>query len=159
VAIGAGVVAVAAVGASLLAPWLSLRWTERAVGTWRGQPAAAYADLERAADANPVSITPLLYAGVIAIERGELDRAHAFLERALEREDNWLAHYELAAIAAERGDTRAAMRQLRLARLKNVREPVITAAEKEVAKGERIAARELNGRLFEFPLFKTRRLS
>ena len=158
-AIAGGAAAVVALGACLLAPWLSVRWTERAVGIWRGQPEAAYRDLDRAADVNPVAVTPLLYAGVIAIERKEFDRAQRFLERALGREEHWMVHYELAAIAAERGDRRAATRQLRLARLKNNRERVISAVLQEISTGKRMSAEELNGRLFEFSLFKSQRLS
>ena len=158
-AIAAGAVALLAAGASLVAPWLAVRWTDRAVVTWKTDPAAAFRDLERAADANPAAVTPLLYAGIIAIQRNELDRAEGFLVRALDREDNWLVHYELAAVAAGRGDRGAATRQLQLARLKNVRDRRITSAQEEIDKGKRIAAAEFNGRLFELPLFNTRRLS
>jgi hypothetical protein len=143
----------------LVSPWLAVRWTKRGVAVWRTDAAAGYRDLERAADANPVSITPLLYAGVIAVQRGELDRAKGYLERGLEREDDWLAHYELAAIAADRGDRQAAMRQLELAARGNVRDPAIRDAQENLAKRKNMSAQALNGRLSEFPLFKDRRLS
>jgi hypothetical protein len=64
----AGALTVLLLGVLLVGPWLAIRWTDRAVKTWRAQPAAAFRDLDRAANVNSTSITPLLYAGVIAVE-------------------------------------------------------------------------------------------
>ena len=154
---GAAIVLVLAV--LLISPWLAIRWTDRAVKTWRSDATAAYRDLDRAADANAVSITPLLYAGVIAVQRGEDARARRYFERVLDREDHWLAHYELAGLAAERGDNAAARRELDLAARRNVREPAIAETRKELDDGKPISAALLLRRLSEVPLSEVRRLS
>ncbi len=155
----AGAVVVGVLGVLLVAPWLAIRWTDRAVETWRTAPAAAYRDLDRAADANPASMTPLLYAGVIAVERGEDERAKRYFERVLDREDHWLAHYELAGLAAERGDEATARRELELAARRNVREPAIEETRKDLDDGKKLSASLLLRRLSVVPLSRSRRLS
>ena len=155
----AGAAVVLVLAALLVSPWLAIRWTDRAVKTWRAAPAAAYRDLERAADANAVSITPLLYAGVIAVERGEGQRARRYFDRVLDRQNHWLAHYELAGLAAERGDEAMARRELGLAARRNVREPAIAEAREDLDDGKRISASLLLRRLSEVPLSDGRRLS
>ena len=155
----AGAAVVLVLAALLVSPWLAIRWTDRAVDTWRVAPAAAYRDLERAADANAASITPLLYAGVIAVERGEDRRAGRYFDRVLTREDHWLAHYELAGLAGSRGDEATARRELGLAARRNVREPAIAEALQDLDDGKRISAALLLRRLSEVPLSEGRRLS
>ena len=73
--------------------------------TWRAAPAAAYRDLERAADANAAVDHAAALRGR---DRGRARRGQA--RRALlrpacsTREDHWLAHYESAGLAGSRGD-------------------------------------------------------
>jgi hypothetical protein len=155
----AGVLAVLLLGVLLLAPWLAIRWTDRAVNAWRTAPGPAFRDLERAADVNSASITPLLYAGVIAVERGENDRARRFFEQGLQREDHWLAHYELAGIASAGGDARTARRELALAARANVLDEAIAEAREDLRDGKRITPTLMLERLSEGPLTKIRRLS
>jgi tetratricopeptide (TPR) repeat protein len=144
---------------SLLVPWLAIRFQQRAADTWRADPAGAYADLDRAASIDPLAVGPLLTEGIIAVERSDLDRARRSFREALGREDHWVAHYELAVLAATAGNKRAAMRQLQMAARLNPQDRVIPAARKDFESGARIDPRELTGRLFESPLFIARRLS
>jgi tetratricopeptide (TPR) repeat protein len=155
----AGTVAALAAAWSLLIPWLSVRYQERAVKVWRTDAAAAYRDLDRAASIDPLTVGPMLAKGIIAVERGELRRARAAFDDALAREDDWIAHYELALLDAAAGDRGAAMRQLVRAERLNPKDRLIPAAREEIRSAGRIDPRELTRRLFESPLFITRRLS
>src|SRR6185312_2898920 len=99
----AAATAVAAVAALvLLVPaYLSLRYVTHAEKIWPTEPAAAYSDLNRAGNLNPLSAEPHLKAGEIALLRGELKRARHEMEEAISLEDNWYPHFELAIIASE----------------------------------------------------------
>ena len=154
-----GVVAVLAAAYSLAAPWLALRYNERGVARWRADAAGAYADLQKAADIDPISIQASVAEGPIAMNRGELDRAKSAFEETLRREDFWAAHYELAVIAAARGDRAGALRQLQTARSLNPLEPLITDVEQVIRDNERIDPAELSRRLSESPLSKIKHLS
>lgn len=110
---------------TLLAPWLSLRYRQRASDIWRAQPAVAYADLRRSADLDPLSPEPLVLQGVIGLTRGDLDIAEAGFRGALGREDAWLAHFGLAVVAGARGDRAAAATELARARALDRLDPVL----------------------------------
>lgn len=147
------------VGLSVLSPYVALRYRERADATWRTEPERAYSDLRRAADLDPLSDTPLLSEGTIALQKRDYRRARAAFEAALERDETWLPHFELALIEAAEGDERAAMRQLDVATALNPLEPAIPAAREEIREGEGIDPVRLNRRLFESPLFNPPRLT
>lgn len=151
----AGLLAVA----TLAAPYLAQRYVDRAAAVWRTDVQAAYEDLDRAAALDPLSDIPKLSLGTIALQRREYDRARAAFEAALEREDTWLARFELALIDAAEGDRRAAMRQLEAARRLNPQEPAISAVAQLIRDGEDVDPIRLNSRLFESPLFNARRLT
>ena len=154
----AGILAVAALMV-LVPQYAALRYKERASAIWRTDAVKAYRDLDRAAGLDPLSDQALLTEGVIALQRRELPRARDAFESALEREDGWLAHFELALTLAAQGDREAAMRQLHLAERRNPQEPAIAAAREEIESGKVVDPVRLNRRLFESPLFNARRLT
>jgi tetratricopeptide (TPR) repeat protein len=154
----AGVLAVAALMV-LVPPYAGLRYKERATAIWRTDPAKAYRDLDRASGLDPLSDQARLTEGTIALQRRELERARRAFEAALEREDGWLAHFELALILAAQGDRGAATRQLDAAEAVNPQEPAIPAARQEIESGKVVDPVRLNKRLFESPLFNARRLT
>jgi hypothetical protein len=130
-------VAAAGVGAllafvALLGPWLAVRYRDRAADAWRSSPAVAYADLDRAARLDPFSAEPYVLQGVIALERGEIAIAQAGFRQALDREDTWLPHFGLGAIAAEAGDQATAEREIARARALNRRDAVLPDVADEV---------------------------
>ncbi|MEA2124257.1 MAG: hypothetical protein QOI80_1039 [Solirubrobacteraceae bacterium] len=134
--------AVAGVGAalaflSLLGPWLSLRYRDRASNTWRTNVATAYRDLDRAAGLDPLSPQPYVLQGVIALSNGDVVKAQDGFRRALDREDQWLPHFALGAIAADAGDRALARRELEAAARLNVRDTFLPEVSKRVlsAKG------------------------
>jgi hypothetical protein len=157
IAAAAAVALAAAVAIAL--PYAALRYGERATEIWRADPAAAYRDLDRAWSLDPFSATPKLNEGTIAIQRAELPRARAAFEAALDRENGWLAHFELALVLAAQGDRGAGMRQLDAAQALNPKEAAIPAARKAIGSGEVVDPVQLNRRLFESPLFNARRLT
>jgi O-antigen ligase len=158
-ALAAALVAAVVVWAVLVPQYASLRYRERAIAIWRTDAPKAYRDLDRASALNPFSGAARLTEGTIALQRREFPRAREAFEASLEREQAWLAHFELALVLAAEGDTGAAVRQLERARTLNPQEPAISAAEKEIASGKVVDPVRLNRRLFESPLFISRRLT
>jgi tetratricopeptide (TPR) repeat protein len=110
---------------ALLGPWFAERYRDRAADAWRSSPEIAYADLDRAARLDPFSAAPYVLQGVIALERGETDVARDGFRQALDREDTWLPHFGLGAIAAEAGDRPTAEREIARARALNGRDAIL----------------------------------
>jgi hypothetical protein len=102
------VAGVALLALTMLPPYLSVLWTNRAYAVWRSDPGAAYASLRRAEAANPLAQEPLLAEGTIASRRGELARAARAFRRASELEPaDWAPRYLLGRVLL-RVDPRAA---------------------------------------------------
>jgi tetratricopeptide (TPR) repeat protein len=119
----AGLLAVALV---LTIPlFLSERYRERALGEWQSDPAAAYTDLERAANLNPTDAEAMIAEGQIAIERGETARALTALHRAKGREPNYFVPWFLSAEILARRHPAAARAELARARELNPAGPQI----------------------------------
>lgn len=159
VGLAAGVALALAAIVILVPPWLSVRYRERAIASWRADPAAAYRDLDRAAAFNPLSPLPLLSEGTVALQLGDLPRARTAFEAALDRGAGWLAHFDLALVLAAEGERRAAMRQLAQAQVLNPLEPAIPAVRAEIRGKETVDPAELYRQLFDSPLYRTRRLT
>ena len=100
--------ALALLGLTMIPPFLSDRYTNGALRSWPSDPAAAYDDLNRAADLNRLSVRPLLAEAVIAEQRGEVRRAVDALQDAERRQpDNWTSYFLEARVLAPE-DPRAA---------------------------------------------------
>ena len=111
----AGAVAAGLVALVLVPLWLSERYVDAALESSAGRE-RAYADLDRAADLNPLSDRPLAAEAIIAEGAGDYERALAALARAQERKpDEWTLYYLEARIRA-RLDRDAALRALARAR-------------------------------------------
>jgi O-Antigen ligase len=123
---------------SLGAPYLSQQYVDRAIATYRVQPAGAYSDLSRASDLNPWSTTPLFTEGQIAEATGSPARARAAFERSLGIEDNWYAWIEIAAIDAQAGRFKLAASELSKAAKLDVDDPVVTQARMMIQQHQRI---------------------
>jgi hypothetical protein len=111
---GAAVTCAAAVAvlATLMLPWLSLRYRDRAADVWRTNPGLAYQDLDRAADLDPLSDQAPIYKGAIALARGDLTGADDAFSTALDRQQTWLPHLGLAIVADQAGDRARTDREL-----------------------------------------------
>jgi tetratricopeptide (TPR) repeat protein len=98
---------------SLGAPWLAEVEQKTAVGQWRADPAAAFDTLDSAASLNPLSPTPKLLAGSIALRVGQRADSERYFREAIERDpDDAYAHLELGALLAERGRKQEAVATL-----------------------------------------------
>jgi hypothetical protein len=140
----AGLVAAAAC-ASLVLPWLAARDVQRALSTWRADPAGAYALLDSARRLNALSERPDLYAGAIAARRGDLDRMRVSFERALERNPaSWYAELELGLLDARGGAWTSAEARLERALSLNPREPVLRDVLARVRRHERVPFAEVD---------------
>ena len=136
---------------AIAVPYLSLRYRDRAVQSWRAAPEAAYKDLDRAAAVNPLTPVPAMLEGVYAAQLGDLGRSEAAFERALEREDNWLAHLELAMLAAQRRDWDTAITRLEAAEARNPREEALLIAADIIRARKPVDAAALHRELFSQP--------
>jgi O-antigen ligase len=94
-AAGPAVAVATLAAASYVAPALAARDVERAVR----EPAEAAALLDRARRLNPLSPTPDLVAGALAVHAGDERRARSALRRAAAREpEEWWAQAQLARL-------------------------------------------------------------
>lgn len=142
------VIAIAGIALAALVPaYLSLRFTERAERAWIADPKAAYDDLDRAAYLNPLSSQPDLTLARIATARNEDGRARAALERAIDTEDSWYPHFELALIASERGARQEAIRQMRSAQRLNVADPLVEQSLAELRSGTRLTPEAVHAQI------------
>jgi O-antigen ligase len=137
---GAAGVGVILAAFSLLAPWLALRYRDRASDTWRTNPAIAYSDLNRAAALDPFGADAYVLQGVIAVTRGDTAKAQDGFRKAIGREDTWLPHLGLGAIAAEAGDRGTARREVARALALNGRDSVLPDVADQVLSRRGLAA-------------------
>ncbi|HEY5262211.1 MAG TPA: O-antigen ligase family protein [Solirubrobacteraceae bacterium] len=131
-------VGVALVLLALGAPYLSQQYVDRAIQTYKVQPAAAYADLSHASSLNPWSTTPLFTEGQIVEGSGDSSRARSAFERSLGIEDDWYAWLEIAVIDAYRGRFGLAASELSNAAKLDVDDPIISQARTMIQRRQRI---------------------
>lgn len=135
----AAVVAMASVAVVALMPaYLADRYVDRASASWRTDPAGALRDLDRAASLNPLSAQVLVRKGTISVGLRRLTLARKSFREALELQDGWYPHFELALIAAGEGRFRAARAEIRSAQRLNPRDPFVLDARARIHKGQHI---------------------
>ena len=144
---------------SLLMPWLSLRYRERAVEVWRSDIGIALRDLDRAASADPLSPRPGTLRGVIGLTAGDLVAAQQGFTEALGREDTWLPHFGLGVVAAARGDRAAARARFATAQRLNREDPVLSGVIAEALKQRPVLPAQLIRDVLVSPLFENEKLS
>jgi O-Antigen ligase/Tetratricopeptide repeat len=106
------VAAVCAVALLAAVPlFLSQRYAHRAYGEWRGNPDAAFTDLDRAASLDPFDAEPLLAKGVIALRVGRPQDAVSAFRDAVDREPDGYAPHLFLARALESTEPAAARAQ------------------------------------------------
>jgi hypothetical protein len=112
------VLAAAVVAISMVPFFLSERYTNHAIRNSAADPLAAYADLDRAADLNPLSSTPLIAEAVIAERLGDRPRALDALADAERRNpDDWQAYFVEARVASGDDPARATVASRRALQL------------------------------------------
>jgi tetratricopeptide (TPR) repeat protein len=134
-----------ALAVSVALPWLAERNVQSAAEEWRSDPAEAFRLLDRAADLDPLSPTPQLTAGTIALELNRPRAAERHFRDALERDpESFYAVLELGAIAAVRGESRPALTLLRRARALNPTDAVAREALSRARSGDPMPLTELS---------------
>jgi Flp pilus assembly protein TadD len=109
-------------------------------------------DLRRAADLNPFSSVPVLGQGRLAIELNRPEEARAAYLRALEREETWIGHLQLALLDAQAGKWQDAEQRLEQASRLSAEDPVIAEARKRVLSRKRVDPAEFDRTVVERPL-------
>jgi hypothetical protein len=92
--------------------FLSDRYAQRGLGESEAAPAAAAADLDRAASLNPFAVEPLLYKGLLDARLGDSAAALAAFDEARRRQPENYAPYYFTATLVARSQPRRARRQL-----------------------------------------------
>ncbi len=130
------------------APWLSELEQRQAVTSWTTDAAGAFDHLDTAASLNPLSPTPKLFGGSIALRLGQRARAEQFFRQALERDpDDAYAHLELGALLAQTGRRSAAVAILTRATRLDPRDDITAAVLRRVRRGRPIDVARVNREL------------
>jgi tetratricopeptide (TPR) repeat protein len=136
--------------ASLAFPYLSQRHLDRGAEIGLGDVAAAREELDRAASLNPLSPEPRLRAGTILVAAHRPAAAAEEFRRALEVEDHWYAHFELALLYAQAGRRRAALQEIAQARALDRHDPFVAEAILKIRRGRPIDAAAFNMHIQQF---------
>jgi len=147
-------VAVVAALASLLPAWIAVRYEDRAHQAWTAAPAAAFDDLDRAAQLNRLSIDPLIAEGSLALQLGQTNRARSAFRRALEREQHWYPYLALAVLEARDRRFPAARSLLRRAAALDAMDPVIAYARARIDHDRPVDLAGLTRQALDNPLFR-----
>ncbi len=156
-AVSGGALLVAA-AASLIFPYLSLRFVHRAFALEAANPPAALADLRQAAALNPISPKPWYAAGVLATDTSDPARAREAFDRALRLEDNWLPHFELALLDAAGRQIPQARRELARATALDPPDPLVQYAAGLIGRRSRVDPAAVNSQILNQPLYKQPRI-
>jgi len=104
-----GIAAATALAAVSMVPFfLAQTYANRGIRTGTSDPQAAYADLRRAADLDPLTSVPLIGEAVIASDEADRERALSALDEAEGRTpDDWQPYYLEAKLLAKADPARA----------------------------------------------------
>jgi tetratricopeptide (TPR) repeat protein len=134
--------------ASLAAPWLAELEQNTAVATWTTDPGSAFDHLDTAASLNPLSPTPRLFGGSIALRLGDRARAERYFRQALARDpDDAYAHLELGALLAQGGNRGEALAILARATRLDPRDDLARGVLADVRRGRPVDIAHVNREL------------
>jgi len=156
---GTALVGLVALAASLAVPWTAVRHRDRALAAWRTDPARAFADLDRAARANPLSSQAYLSKGAIAVRLGRSDTARSAFREAIRVEEDWLPHFELAILDAQSRRFASARREIRRAGELSANDPFVARAAAQIADRERIDPIAVNRELLELLIYRQQQIA
>jgi tetratricopeptide (TPR) repeat protein len=118
------------------------------VSTWRTDAPAAFRSLDTASSLNPLSATPKLLAGSIALRLGRAEDSMRYFRQAIERDpgDSY-AHLELGALLAEAGRQDEAVATLGEAHRLDPRDDLTALVLNRVRKGKPVEIAGVNRQL------------
>jgi tetratricopeptide (TPR) repeat protein len=139
------VVAAIAVALSLGGPWLSERYVDQSLGLWRRDADLALERLDRARALNPLSATPDVAAGSIALQLDRTEEAESRFRAAVERDDgDSHSQLRLGAIVFNSGRRDEGLRHLREAARLDRRDEIIRRTLARARRGRAIDIRGMN---------------
>jgi tetratricopeptide (TPR) repeat protein len=141
------VAAVAAVAllASFAAPLTSELYINQALDVWPTDPARAFVKLDRSRSLNPLSATPDVAAGSIALALGRTAEAESRFRSAVERNPgDSHSQLRLGAIVFNAGRRAEGLQHLRLAARLDRHDEIIRAALRRARRGRDIDIRAMN---------------
>ena len=152
--LAAAAVLVALAGiASLALPYLSIRHVDSALARPASERDDAERELDRAADLDPLAPEPHLARGTLALRRADFAGAERAFRRALEIEDGWYPHFELALLASRAGRKVAAQHEIDQAQRLNPPDPLVLEAAGLIERGRRIDPRGVDRHNVEIRLY------
>ncbi len=135
--LAAALVVLATIGAvvAVAAPGLSAGYEKAGLRIWKRDSTTAYARLDTAARLNPLSASPALFKGSIALLRADRALAEESFLEAVEREPaNWYGYLQLALLAGSEGDFASAELSIARARRLNPRDRVAAVADRLIRR-------------------------
>ena len=141
-----------AVAASLALPYVAVRYVDRGIDEAATEPNAALQDYDRAAAADPLTIQPLLRKGFLALRLRRPAEARAAFEDVLEREDHWVARFELGLLDARAARFAAALASMERAAELNRNDTLLLDAMAEVRERKRLDPLAVNARVLAEPV-------
>jgi O-antigen ligase len=133
---------------SFAAPWLSEVEQNTAVGSWRTDAGDAFDTLDSAASLNPLSATPKLLAGSIALRLGRRADSERYFREAIARDPgDAYAHLELGALLAGRGSRAEAVATLERAARLDPRDDLTAGVLRRVRSGKKVDIAAVNRQL------------
>ena len=146
-----GVLAVVA-AVALVPPYLAVRHLDRGDELRANDPRAALEAYERAAGADPLSLTPHIRTGFVGLELEDPALARRGFEAALDVQEDWVAHFELGLLDLQAGRFAQADERLARAAELNRNDPMITDAQTAAAERERVDPVEFNRQILDDPV-------
>lgn len=123
---------------SLALPGAAARYEQSAFERQATDRPGALDRLQRAADLDPLSASPLIAHAVLARAGGDAEDARADLVEAIDREpENWFAHFELALFDGQQRRYAEAARAIAEARRLNPQQPLVREVQ-EAVEGRRM---------------------
>jgi tetratricopeptide (TPR) repeat protein len=146
--LAAGAVLAVVAALSFVAPWIAEVEQNKALSAWRTSPKSAFDSLGSAASLNPLSATPKLLAGSIALRLGRKVDSQRYFREAIERDaGDAYAHLELGALQAQAGRRAEAIATLERARRLDPRDDLTAGVLSRVRRGKPVDIASVNRKL------------
>jgi O-antigen ligase len=130
---------------SLGGPWLAERYIDQSLALWREDPDRAFDRLDRARGLNPLSATPDVAAGSIALQLRRAEEAEAHFREAVDRDPgDSHSQLRLGAILFNDGRRDEGVFHLRQARRLDRRDEIIRPTLARARRGREIDIRAMN---------------
>ncbi len=119
-------------------PYLAQRNLDRGNDLRASDPQEALKAYDRAAGLNPLAVEPLLNSGFVGLQLHDAALARGEFERALDRREDWVAHFELGLLNSQARKRRAARAEIERANQLNRNDPIVLGALKDIEDGKRL---------------------